>query len=65
VRAISAPFKRPETRTLIPLQPKRRRRIDGLAHRPSERHALFKLQRDGFGHQLRVQFRFVNFLNIE
>ena len=38
--------------------------IDGFAHRTAECHALFKLQGDRFAHQLRVQFRLVNFLNI-
>ncbi len=41
------------------------RRIDRLAHRPPERHALFKLQRNGFRHQLGIKFRTVHFLNVD
>ena len=41
------------------------RGIDRFAHRTAERHALFQLQRDRFGHQLRVEFRLMNFLNVD
>ena len=44
---------------------KSQRRIHCLAHRAPESHALFKLQRNRFGHERRVQFRAVHFLNID
>ena len=40
------------------------RRLDRLAHRTAERHALFQLQRDRFRYQLRIQFRLVHFLDV-
>src|SRR5882762_3406616 len=41
------------------------RGVHRFTHRAAKRHPLFKLQRDGFSHQLRVQLRAVHFLNID
>src|SRR5882757_2965981 len=41
------------------------RGVHRFTHRAAKGHALFELQRDGFGHQLRVQLRAVHFLNID
>src|ERR1700722_1965437 len=47
------------------LAAKAQRRIDGFSHRSAKCYALFELQRNGFGHQLRIELWFVNFLNID
>ena len=65
LRAISAPFNRPPDVHLDALAAEPQRRIHGLAHRAAKGHALFELQRDRFGHQLRVQLRTMHFLNID
>ena len=41
------------------------RGVDGLSHGASERHALFELQCDRFGNQLRIELGLVDFLNID
>src|SRR5579884_371982 len=41
------------------------RGIYGLAHGATKAHALFKLQRDRFGYQLRIKFRLVHFLDVD
>src|SRR5581483_4658582 len=40
------------------------RRIYRLAHGAAKADALFQLQGDGLGHQLRIQFGLVNFLDV-
>src|SRR5450432_277880 len=39
--------------------------VHRFAHGAAKSHALFKLQRDGFGDQLRVQLRAMHFLNVD
>src|SRR5262249_3467442 len=41
------------------------RRVDALSHGSSKSYALFELQRDRFGDQLRIELRLVHFLNID
>src|SRR5712664_3638380 len=41
------------------------RGVHRFAHRAAESHALFELQRNRFGDQLRVQLRTVHFLNVD
>jgi len=41
------------------------RGVHCFAHRATESDALFKLQCDGFSHQLRIEFRAMHFLNID
>src|SRR5208283_4283716 len=41
------------------------RRIHRLAHRPPETDAFFQLQRNRFRNQLRIELRFVHFLDID
>ena len=65
MRAISAPFKPAGHANLDALAAETQSRIHRLAHGAAERHALFKLQRDRFGHELRIQLRAVNFLNVD
>src|SRR5579871_158054 len=55
----------PRHANLDSLAPKTQSGVDSLPHRPSKSHALFKLQRDRFADQLRVQLRLVNFLNVD
>src|SRR5437868_10223342 len=47
------------------LAPEAQRRIHGFAHRPAEADALFELQRDRLGYQLRIELGLVHFLNID
>src|SRR5580704_4696047 len=58
-RAISLPFRRPETRTLMPLQPKR------SAESTDFLMARRKLTRDVLAHQLCVQLRLVDLENVD
>src|SRR5678816_45522 len=51
-RAISAPFKRPETRTLMPRAPKRS-------------DAFFELHRHRFGDELGVELRLLDLLDVD
>src|ERR1019366_1401156 len=62
-RAISFPFNRPETRTLIPLQPQRR--VHAFSHCPAEADPLLQLQRDILRNQLRVQLRLVHLDDVD
>ena len=41
------------------------RRLHGLAHRAAERHALLELHGDRLGHQLRVQLRLLDLLDVD
>src|SRR3984893_17092994 len=41
------------------------RGVHRFAHRAAKRHALFELQRDGFGNELRIELRAVHFLNVD
>src|SRR5262249_6705722 len=40
-------------------------RINGLSHRAAESDSLFQLHRNGLGDKLRIEFRSVDFLNID
>src|SRR5579863_2253805 len=63
-------------RNLVPIQPsadpyfdsfatEAQRRIHRLAHGAAESNSLFELQSNRLGNQLRVELRFVHFLNVE
>ena len=65
MRAISAPFKRPATRTLIPLQPKRSAESTALRMARRKGYALFQLQRDRFRYQRGIQLRTVHFHDVD
>src|SRR6188768_1273106 len=54
-RAISAPFRRPDTQ----------RRFDRLAHRAAERDALLELHRHRLADQLRVELRLLDLLDVD
>ena len=41
------------------------RRVYRFAHGAAEAYALFKLQRDGFRNQLRIEFGLVHFLDVD
>src|SRR5580698_4689532 len=41
------------------------RRVNGLAHRTTERHALFELKRDRFRDERCIELRTVHFLNVD
>src|SRR6186997_678874 len=71
--AVEVPFR---ARDLRAVQPSRdahldatraeaQRRLDGLAHRPAERHALFELHRHRLRDELRVELWFLDLLNID
>src|SRR5579859_3384542 len=63
-RAISAPFKRPATRTFMPLQPKRS--AESTALRIARRKATrFSSCNAIDSDELRIEFRTVHFLNID
>ena len=54
-----------ETLNLYALAAEAQRGIDRLAHCTTKAHALFKLQRDIFRHQLSVQLRLVHLENVD
>jgi hypothetical protein len=41
------------------------RRLDGLAHRAAERHALFELGRDRFADELRLELGLLDLLDVD
>src|SRR2546427_616370 len=60
-----SPVQTTSATNLDSLAPEPQRGVHGFAHRAPESHAFFELQGDRFGHQLRVEFRPVHFLNVD
>src|SRR3954453_3425050 len=50
---------------LDPARAEAQRRFDGLAHRATERHALFQLHGHRFADQLRVELRLLDLLDVD
>jgi hypothetical protein len=65
VRAISAPFRRPESAHLDAERAAAHRVRDGALHRAAEHHALLDLLRDALGDQLRVELRLADLGDVQ
>src|SRR4030095_12206277 len=50
---------------LDPARAEAQRRLDGLAHRAAERHALLELHRDRLGDRLAVELRLLDLLDVD
>ena len=63
-RAISAPFRRPETLILMPSAP-RRMAFGPRAHRAAEHDAALELLGDALGHQVGVELGLADLLDVD